>query len=176
MTEDEKRADASQKLFASALRFREGAEAVLALGERFAGNAAALCCQSAQRMITALTWAKKLDNDVPLVNTAAGLWDICTAAYEELKSVNADALFLLACEWAGYPKEPWEQKPDREYALEAIRRAATLEGAILNIAPELAGRLEIDLNSSGRDETPGPENGEIGQGPAADGPSRGMSM
>jgi len=146
MTEDDKRTAASQKLFASGLLFREGAEAVLALGDKYAGTAAALCCQSAQRMITALTWAKKLDNEVPLVNTAAGLWSVCTAAYEELNAVNIEALFLFSCEWAGYPKEPWQQKPDRVYTLDAIRFAETLEGAILDIAPELAGRLEIEMN------------------------------
>lgn len=176
MTEDEKRTAAAQKLFASAHRFREGAEAVLALGDRHAGNAAALCCQSAQRMITALTWVKKLDNEAPLIDTAAGLWSVCAAAYGELNAVNTEALFLLACEWAGYPKEPWQQKPDREYALEAIRRAEILEGAILEIAPELAGRLEIEMKDSGQSEAPGLENGETGQDPAAAGPSRGMSM
>lgn len=176
MTEDKKRTAASQKLFASALRFREGAEAVLALGDGHAGNAAALCCQSARRMITALTWMKKLDNDMPLGNTAAGLWNVCTEAYGELNAVNIEALFLLSCEWAGYPKEPWQRKPDREYALEAIRLSETLEGAILEIAPELTGRLEIDMDSTGQNEAPGLENGETGQDPAAAGPSQGMSM
>lgn len=145
MRNEPERSEAARRLFASGLKFREGAEILFLWDHTFAGNAAALCSQSAARMITALVWLE----DLPVPDyddTVAGRWHACMEAHSELRELGTEALFLLACEWAGYPQEPWEAKPDEDFVEKALAYTNHLAEVILRVAPQLAPQQELGMD------------------------------
>lgn len=131
----------AQETFAAAVKIKEAAEELLALGAGFAGPAACLCNQSAQRMMFAFSIL--LGQDYVGAENTEDLWYACIAARKEIKVIDAAVQTLIACEWADYPD--FRQRLDSDYARDAINCVQQLEQAMLEIAPELAASTEQSM-------------------------------
>jgi hypothetical protein len=137
MTEKHISLKAAQKMFETAAQFRECGKALLP-HQNFRAGAAALCHQSAERMMIAFIWRKGNPDVLTAELTTAEIWDICTALREELADISNEVQVLLDCEWASYPQEAGGIKADAGFAERAMECLGTLEQSIRKAAPELA--------------------------------------
>jgi len=137
MVDNPKDVEKSRRLFASAVKFREGAEAVMSNGNEYAGCAASLCHQSAMLMMAAFIQLKDRTVGLTAELEPISIWGICTSLHEELDDADDEVQTLLDCEWAGYLPKPGQKETDVKYAREAIQCAKKLEQAMLEAAPGL---------------------------------------
>lgn len=141
MPGDTEKPEWARKTFASAIRIKDAAEELLTTDSRFAGPAAALCNQSAERMMYAFCLLH--GEDCAGAENTEELWNICIASRKELKATDVAAQTLIACEWADYPD--FRRRSDIDYTRDAIGCLRQLERAMLEIVPELAANTEQNM-------------------------------
>jgi len=140
MNKIERSPDELRAMFASAASLREGAQALLSLGDQHADSAAALCHEGAIRMMSAYIQSIGIEM-MTADDMAAGFWNVCMSDCGELVAVDDEAQILIDCGSPEFPKSA-------EQAQIGVDCTIRLENAMLSAAPELAPDRDqsMDMN------------------------------